>query len=172
MALLEEAGVPKGFKVVIPTRGDTPAFRDAAINVAAQLKTIGLDSTVDIRDTGAFYAAETKGDFQIVVHSVAVAGSTPDQILGEGYTSGGGRNYGRWKNDAIDDLFRQQSRERDPAKRAQLIRQFQLTFLPTYYHIQIAWGGIAAAHWNTLKGWTGLPDLYSNMQLESAWLDA
>ena len=83
MQLLEQAGVPKGFKVVIPTRGDTPAFRDAAINVAAQLKTIGLDSTVDIRDTGAFYAIETKGEFQIVVHSVAVGGATPDQILGE-----------------------------------------------------------------------------------------
>jgi peptide/nickel transport system substrate-binding protein len=171
MTLLEQAGVPKGFKVVIPTRGDTPAFRDAAINVAAQLKTIGLDATVDIRDTGAFYSIESKGEFQIVVHSVAVGGATPDQILGEGYTSTGGRNYGQWKDDALDTLYKAQSRERDPKKRTELIRQFQLAFMKTYFHIHIAWGGIAGAHWNTVKGWTGLPDLYSNMQMEATWLD-
>ena len=171
MTLLEQAGVPKGFKVVLPTRGDSAAFRDAAINVAAQLKTIGLDATVDIRDVGAFYAIESKGDFQIVVHSIAVGGSTADQILGEGYTSKGGRNYGRWSDDALDNLYSQQSRERDPKKRTELIKQFQLAFLKTYFHIHIAWGGIAAAHWDTMKGWTGLPDLYSNMKQESTWLD-
>ncbi|MEO8441115.1 MAG: ABC transporter substrate-binding protein [Betaproteobacteria bacterium] len=172
LALLEQAGVPKGFKIVLPTRGDTPAFRDASINVASQLKTIGLDATVDIRDTGAFYAIEAKGDFQVVVHSVAVGGSTADQILGEGYTSFGGRNYGRWKDDELDALYRQQSRERDPKRRVELIKQFQLAFMKSYYHIQVAWGGIAAAHWSTVQGWTGLPDLYSNMQLERTWINA
>jgi len=171
MALLEQAGVPKGFKIVLPTRGDTPAFRDASINVASQLKSIGLDATVDIRDTGAFYEIEAKGDFQVVVHSVAVGGSTADQILGEGYTSFGGRNYGRWKDDELDMLYSQQSRERDPKRRVELVRQFQLAFMKSYYHIQVAWGGIAAAHWSTVQGWTGLPDLYSNMQLERTWIN-
>ena len=172
MALLEEAGVPKGFKVVLPTRGDSAAFRDAAINIASQLKAIGLDATVDIRDTGAFYAIEAKGDFQIVVHSVAVGGSTPDQILGEGYTSFGGRNYGQWKDEGLDRLYRQQSAERNPKKRAELIRQFQLAFLKTHYQIQVAWGSIAAAHSSTVRGWNGLPDLYSNMQLEQVTMEA
>ena len=172
VALLEQAGVPKGFKVVIPTRGDVPAFRDAAINVAAQLKTVGMDATIDIRDAGAFYAIETKGDFQMVVHSVAMGGSTADQILGEGYTSYGGRNYGQWKDDTLDNLYRQQSRELDPRKRGDLIKQFQLTFLKTYYQINLAWVGYGAAHWNTVQGWSALPDLYANMQLGQAWLDS
>ncbi len=172
VALLEQAGVPKGFKVVIPTRGDVPAFRDAAINIAAQLKTVGLDASVDIRDAGAFYTIETKGDFQMVVHSVAMGGSTPDQILGEGYTSYGGRNYGQWKDDALDNLYRQQSREPDPRKRGELIKQFQLAFLKTHYQINLAWVGYGAAHWNTVRGWTALPDLYANMQFEQVWLDS
>ena len=66
MALLEQAGVPKGFKIVMPARGDVPAFRDSSINVAAQLKTIGLDANVDIRDAGAFFALESKGEFQLL----------------------------------------------------------------------------------------------------------
>lgn len=172
MILLEQAGVPKGFKVAIPTRSDVPAFRDAAINVAGQLKTIGLDATVDIRDAGAFYAIETKGDFQVVVHSVGMGGSTPDQILGEGYTSYGGRNYGQWKDEALDDFYRQQSREPDPAKRGELIKQFQLAFLKTYYQINLAWVGYGAAYWNTVQGWAALPDLYANMQFDKVWLDA
>ena len=171
MELLEQAGVTKGFKVVLLARGDIPAFRDSSINLAGQFKTIGLDATVDVRDAGAFYAAENKGDFQLVAHSVALSGSLPDQILGEGYTSYGGRNYGNWRDDAIDDLFRAQSREADPAKRAKLIEQFQLAFLKSYYQINLAWVGYGAAHLNTLKGWKALPDLYANMQMDRVWLD-
>lgn len=172
IALLEQAGVPKGFKVAILTRGDVPAFRDAAINIAAQLKTVGFDATVDVREAGAFYALESKGDFQMVAHSVAIGGSQPDQILGEGYTSFGGRNYGNWKDEALDNLYRQQSREPDQKRRAEFIRQFQLEFLKTHYQINLAWVGYGAAFANAVKGWVALPDLYANMQMDRIWLDA
>jgi peptide/nickel transport system substrate-binding protein len=172
MALLEQAGVPKGFKIVILTRGDLPAFRDSAINVAAQLKTVGLDATVDVRDTGSFYSMETKGEFQLVAHSVAMGGAVADQIFGEGYTSYGGRNYGNWKDDALDNLFREQSRETDPQKRAALIKKFQLEFLKTYYQVNLAWVGYGAAYSNIFKGWVALPDIYANMQMDKVWLDA
>jgi peptide/nickel transport system substrate-binding protein len=171
IALLEQAGVPKGFKIVMPTRGDVPAFRDASINVASQLKTIGFDATVDVRDAGSFYALENKGDFQLIAHSVALSGSLPDQILGEGYTSFGGRNYGQWKDEAIDNLYLQQSRESDPKKRMELIRQFQLMFLKSHYQINLAWVGYGAAHSNAVKDWLALPDLYANMQMDRVWLD-
>ncbi len=172
IALLEQAGVPKDFKIVIITRGDLPAFRDSAINVAGQLKTVGLDATVDVRDTGSFYTMETKGDFQLVAHSVAMGGSVPDQIFGEGYTSYGGRNYGNWKDDALDNMFREQSREADPQKRTELIKKFQLEFLKTYYQVNLAWVGYGAAHLSTVKGWVALPDIYANMQMDKVWLDA
>jgi peptide/nickel transport system substrate-binding protein len=172
IALLDQAGVTKGTKIVILARGDIPAFRDSAINIAGQLKQIGLDASVDIRDAGAFYKMETGGDFQLVTHSVAMGGSAVDQILGEGYTSYGGRNYGMWKDDAIDNLYREQSRELDPTKRAALIRKFQLEFLKTYYQINLAWVGYGAAHLNTVQGWKALNDLYANMQMDRVWLSA
>ena len=172
MALLEQAGVQKGFKIAMLARGDVPAFRDSSINLAAQLKTVGLDATVDVRDAGTFYTLENSGEFQLVAHSVALSGSLPDQILGEGYTSYGGRNYGGWKDDAIDNLFRAQSREADPEKRKELIRQFQMTFLKTYYQINLAWVGYGAAHSKAMKGWIALPDLYANMQMDNVWLDS
>jgi len=172
MALLEQAGVSKGFKVVMPARGDVPAFRDASINIAAQLKTIGLDVSVDIRDAGAFFTLENKGEFQLIIHSIGLSGSLPDQILGEAYTSFGGRNYGHWKDDAIDEIFRQQSRTVDPQKRRELIRQFQIAFLKTFFHINLAWVGYGAAYTKAMKGWTPMPDIYANMQMDKIWLDA
>ena len=164
--------MPKGFKIVMPARGDVPAFRDASINVAAQLKTIGLDASVDIRDAGAFFALESKGEFQLLIHSIGLSGTLPDQILGEGYTSFGGRNYGHWKDDAIDNLYRQQSQEADPKKRAETIREFQRTFLRSHYHINLAWVGYGAAFWSAVKGWVALPDIYVNMQMDKVWMDA
>jgi peptide/nickel transport system substrate-binding protein len=169
--LLEQAGVPKGFKLVLLARGDIPAFRDSSINLAAQLKTIGIDATVDVRDAGGFYAMETGGQFQCLAHSVAVSGSLPDQILGEGYTSFGGRNYGNWKDDSIDQAFRAQSAESDSAKRRQLIRDFQIQFMKTFYQINLAWVGYGAAHAKSVMGWNALNDLYANMQMDRVWLN-
>jgi peptide/nickel transport system substrate-binding protein len=169
--LLKQAGVPKGFKIALLARGDIPAFRDSSINVAAQLTTIGLDATVDVRDAGGFYAAETSGQFQLVAHSVGLSGSRPDQILGEGYTSFGGRNYGNWKDGSIDAAYRAQSAETDPVKRKQLIKEFQIDFLKTYYQINLAWVGYGGAHAKMFEGWEPLTDLYANMQMDHVWLD-
>ena len=169
--LLTEAGVPKGFKLVLLARGDIPAFRDSSIDLAAQLKAVGFDASVDVRDAGGFYAMETGGQFQCLAHSVAVSGSLPDQILGEGYTSFGGRNYGNWKDDSIDQAFRAQSAEANAAKRKQLIRDFQIQFMKTYYQINLAWVGYGAAHAKSLMGWNALNDLYANMQMDRIWLN-
>lgn len=169
--LLDEAGVPRGFKVSLLARGDLPAFRDSSINVASQLNAVGFDASVDVRDAGAFSTAENRGEFQLVVHSIAVSGSLPDQILGESYTSFGGRNYGKWEDPALDDLYHVQSREPDNEKRKALIRDFQLAFMKTFYHINLAWVGYGAAHSDRVKGWSALPDIYTNMQLDNVFLE-
>ena len=169
--LLEQAGVPKGFKLVLLARGDIPAFRDSSINLAAQLKLVGFDATVDVRDAGGFYAMETGGQFQCLAHSVAVSGSLPDQILGEGYTSFGGRNYGHWKDDSIDQAFRAQSAEADAAKRKQLIRIFQIQFMKTYYQNNHAKNNNNATHQKSVVGWNALNDLFANMLMDRGWLN-
>ena len=125
-----------------------------------------------MRDAGSFYVAEGSGQFQLVAHSVGMSGSRPDQILGEGYTSYGGRNYGKWKDDAIDAAFRAQSAELDPAKRKELIKDFQRRFLKTFYQINLGWVGYGGAHSKMLKGWQPLTDLYANMRMDGVWLES
>ena len=116
--LLEQAGVPKGFQDRRCWRAATfPAFRDSSINRRG--------ATQDHRSRCHRRRARRRWllcdgrpgrQFQLLAHSVAVSGSLPDQILGEGYTSFGGRNYGRWKDDSIDEAFRAQSRRSRPAE--------------------------------------------------------
>jgi len=170
--LLKQAGVAPGLKIRMPARSDLPVFRDSAINVAAQLNTIGFDASVEIVDVGAFVSRELSGDFDIVVHSIAIPGSLPDLILGDAYTSFGSRNYGKWKDDSIDAIFRAQSREADPARRKKLIRDQQLAFMKTFYHVSLAWVGFGYAYRNALKGWKPPIDGFSNMQLDNVWLES
>ena len=61
-----------------------------------------------------------------------------------------------WKDDAIDNLFREQSRELDAEKRAALISKFQLEFLKTYYQINLAWVGYAAGYLRLGEGMEGV----------------
>jgi peptide/nickel transport system substrate-binding protein len=47
-----------------------------------------------------------------------------------------------------------------------------MTFLRTYYHVNLAWVGYGAAFWSAVKGWVALPDIYVNMQMDKVWLDS
>lgn len=171
-ALLAEAGV-SDLSLRMVTRSEVPAFRDSATFIAEQLSQVGITANVESLDTGAFTAAINAGDFDIYPHSIALDGVVPDSILAASYTSGGGRNYGKWSDPAIDAAFLRQSQETDPAKRRELIRTFQIQFLNTFYHIQMAFVGYGYAINDDVQGWNveGQPTLYTNMGFEDVWLD-
>lgn len=170
--LLAEAGA-EGLTLRMVTRSEVPAFRDSATYIAEQLGQIGLNVEVESLDTGAFTAATKDRAFDIYPHSIAMDGVVPDSILGASYTSEGGRNYGGWEDAAIDAAFLAQSQETDPARRAELIRDFQIQFLESYYHIQMAYVGYGYALNNDIQGWNaeGQPTLYTNMDFESLWIN-
>lgn len=170
-ARLAEAGVTD-LALRMVTRSEIPAFRDSATYIAEQLSQIGIQVTVQSLDTGAFTAAINSRDFDIYPHSIALDGAVPDSILGAAYTSTGGRNYGGWSDPSIDEAFIAQSSESNPARRAQLIRDLQIRFLQTHYHIQMAFVGYGYALNDDIQGWNaeGQPTLYTNMDLEGVWI--
>lgn len=170
--LLEEAGAAGAtFRMI--TRAEVPAFRDSATYIAEQLGQVGLEVAVESLDTGAFTAASTSGGFDIYPHSIALEGATPDAILGAAYTSAGGRNYGGWEDPAIDEAYLAQSQELDEDARAELVREFQLQFMNSFYHIHMAFGGYGYVLQDYVQGWNGegQPSLYTNMDLETVSID-
>jgi peptide/nickel transport system substrate-binding protein len=170
--LLEEAGAAGAtFRMI--TRAEVPAFRDSATFIAEQLGQVGLEVAVESLDTGAFTAASTSGGFDIYPHSIALEGATPDAILGASYTSTGGRNYGGWEDPAIDEAYLAQSQELDEDARAELVREFQLQFMNSFYHIHMAFGGYGYALQDYVQGWNGenQPSLYTNMDMETVSVD-
>jgi peptide/nickel transport system substrate-binding protein len=170
--LLAEAGA-EGLTLRMVTRSEVPAFRDSATYIAEQLGQVGLNVEVESLDTGAFTAATNERDFDIYPHSIAMDGVVPDSILGAAYTSEGGRNYGGWDDPAIDEAFIEQSQETDEARRAELIRDFQIEFLETHYHIQMGFVGYGYALNDDIQGWNAenQPTLYTNMDFETVWID-
>ncbi len=170
--LLAEAGA-EGLTLRMVTRSEVPAFRDSATYIAEQLSQVGLNVNVESLDTGAFTAATGSRDFDIYPHSIAMDGVVPDSVLGASYTSDGGRNYGGWVDDGIDAAFIEQSQETDPDRRVELIRDFQLRFLETFYHIQMAFVGYGYAVNDDVQGWNaeGQPTLYTNMDFETVSLN-
>lgn len=169
--LVAEAGA-EGATIRMITRSEVPAFRDSATYIAEQLEQVGFNVEVESLDTGAFTVASRERDFDIYPHSIAISGVAPDAILGEAYTSTGGRNYGDWEDDAIDELYLAQSSETDPDRRTELIRDFQLEFLNSFYHIHMAYVGYGYALAPDVQGWQaeGQPTLYTNMDLKSVYI--
>ena len=110
--LLVEAGYPNGFDLVILSR---TLARNPAIAVAGQLRTIGINATVDYRTVIGYRKARDEGSLQVAVVDTPV-GSVPDasnpldQSWGnESFRLVDDEDIMRWKDEGI--------REVDPEKR-------------------------------------------------------
>jgi peptide/nickel transport system substrate-binding protein len=119
--LLAEAGYPKGFDV-----GDftpTPPFVTVAEAAANFLNAVGIRSRMRSMERATFLAAwrekKLRGIFLAAVGNSGNAASRVESFI----YSKGSYAYGGYPD--IDDLFQQQARERNVARRAALLHQIQ-----------------------------------------------
>ncbi|MBI2886904.1 MAG: ABC transporter substrate-binding protein [Chloroflexi bacterium] len=128
--LLAEAGYPSGLKVDLIDW----YYRDPAETVIGLLKEVGI--TVNRRevDNPTQVTIITKGEYGDMT---AVAWYIPGyEADSENYPflhSKGAKNYGHYSNPEMDKLLDAQRKERDPAKRREILRKIwdlQLTDLP------------------------------------------
>ncbi|MDP2951755.1 MAG: ABC transporter substrate-binding protein, partial [Chloroflexota bacterium] len=135
--LLSEAGYPKGFKFTVASRSLADYVKRAVL-AKEQLKAIGLEVEIDIREDARFYSTLGSGEFDIAIYGLGTPLPEPDQYLADSYLTGS-INWGKYSNKTVDDLYVQQSREMDPAKRQKLLRQIEdilldeLPLIPNYW---------------------------------------
>jgi peptide/nickel transport system substrate-binding protein len=170
-SLLKELGVADGTKVKIMARADLASFTAPAIIITEHLKKIGLSAEVDMAESGTFYQRESNLDFDMVFHSMGLAGLFPDAILGEAWTSVGARNYAQWKNLEIDELFERQSGEPDEAKRRAIIFQMARLHLDNMYWLFMNQSLQYRAHTEKVKGWLPHSGVDDNYHFDAMWLD-
>jgi peptide/nickel transport system substrate-binding protein len=120
--LMEKAGYGpnKHLQVKVSTR-NIAVYRDPAVILIDQIKSIYIDAELDVVDTAQWFPKIARKDYSLGLNLTGNAVDDPDQSFYENYSCGSERNYTNYCNKDIEKLFDQQSVETDVAKRKQLV---------------------------------------------------
>ena len=140
--MLKEAGYDPPAKLgkrvlTTPIASDIP---DLAQLWAAQMRrNLGLDIEIKIVDAPTGVHTFVAGNFDIAELGYGFNIDDPDDWVNAVYGPGA-RNYTRWKHHEFLQMFDQQSREVDRAKRRQILRQMEeFLFTVEDPYIQLLW---------------------------------
>ena len=167
--LLAEAGYPNGFDA-----GDfTPltGFSTAGEAAANYLNAVGIRVKMRTMDPAAFYAAWQEKKLRgLFLTASGTSGNAASRIEAFVYSKGS-HAYGGYPD--IDEIFQQQARERDPAKREALLHRIQqltierVMFAPIWStRVLIGVGPRVADHTINLVPLSQWPS-YEDMRLKS-----
>jgi peptide/nickel transport system substrate-binding protein len=122
-------GPEKHLAIKVSTR-NIPAYRDAAVILIDQLKSIYIDGELEPVETANWFPKIGRKDYQVGLNITGSAVDDPDQQFYENYACGSERNYTDYCNKALDAKFDAQSGEPDPDRRRALVweidKQLQL----------------------------------------------
>ncbi len=120
--LMQKAGYgpDKKLQIKVSTR-NIPVYRDPAIILIDQLKTIHIEAELDVVDTAQWFPKVARKDYSLGLNLTGNAVDDPDQSFYENYSCGSERNYTGYCNKDIEKLFDEQSMEKDAAKRKKLV---------------------------------------------------
>jgi peptide/nickel transport system substrate-binding protein len=120
--LMQKAGYgpDKHLAVKVSTR-NLGEYRDPAVILIDQLKSIYIDGELDVVDTAQWFPKVARKDYMLGLNLTGNAVDDPDQSFYENYSCGSERNYTNYCNKEIEKLFDQQSMEPDVNKRKKLV---------------------------------------------------
>src|SRR4030088_636358 len=120
--LMQKAGYgpDKHLAVKVSTR-NIPVYRDPAVILIDQIKSIYIDAELEVVDTAQWFPKVARKDYTLGLNLTGNAVDDPDQSFYENYSCGSERNYTNYCNKDIEKLFDQQSVETDVAKRKALV---------------------------------------------------
>jgi len=160
-ALLEEAGVGRGFAMTIDTMPDN---RSAAEVIAFYLQQVGIQAQVQTwGDYGAMIDAIRRGDRDAWVDSWGNATLDPSDIAEPKLQTGGRGNYSGYSNPRVDELLALAARSSDPAAREAAYREVQQII---YDEAPMLFGWVAQDLYainRRVEGWRPSPDSRINL---------
>jgi peptide/nickel transport system substrate-binding protein len=171
--LMEKAGYgpDKHLQVKVSTR-NIPVYRDPAVILIDQLKSIYIDADLDVVETANWFSKIARKDYALGLNLTGNAVDDPDQSFYENYSCHSERNYTNYCNPDIEKLFDQQSQETDIDKRKKLVWEIDKKLQddvarPIIYH------GRTGTCWQPyVKGITVMVNSsYNGYRYEDVWLD-
>jgi oligopeptide transport system substrate-binding protein len=152
--LLAEAGYGPDKPLTLQLRYNTSeTHKKVAIAVAAMWKQLGITTNLLNADVAVHYDALKQGDFDVARAAWIADYPDPQNFLYLLQTSTGPNNYGRYSNPQFDQLMDEAGKERDQAKRMDLMHQAEAIALgesatiPIFYSVS---KNLVATY---VKGW-------------------
>lgn len=170
--LLQEAGVPSGFRLALLNRDVRMPYEHIGVFVIDQWRRIGLQVDHVVRETGSYLASLRAGDYDVAVDYSCDFLDEPDVQLTK-YVSAdkSAINHGGYIDRTLDELYERQSRERDPQERLRLVRAFERRVLDEQaYQFPVLWWNRIIPHDAKLRGYVVSPSHYLEPDIETYWL--
>jgi len=164
-------GPDKHLAIKVSTRNIAP-FRDPAVILLDQLKTIWIDAELDPVDTANWFPKVVRKDYQVGLNLTGSAVDDPDQQFFENYACGSQRNYTGYCNKDLDKLFVEQSSEADQEKRRKLVWEIDKKLQEDGARPIILHGRAATCWAPQVKGIVLVVNsIYNGWRFEDVWLD-
>jgi peptide/nickel transport system substrate-binding protein len=113
-------GPDKPLKIKVSTR-NLSTYRDPAVVLIDQLKSIYIDAELEPVESGAWFAKIARNDYSVGLNLTGNGIDDPDQAFYENYACGSERNYTHYCNKELEALFDKQSQETDVDKRKKMV---------------------------------------------------
>ncbi|MEK7778074.1 MAG: ABC transporter substrate-binding protein [Chloroflexota bacterium] len=120
--LVKDAGYPNGLEV--PQMARLPLAPYSELN-QQELAIIGIRGPLDQVTATVHGDRLGKIDYLINPYILRMTTSDPDEVIGQHWVTGGGRNVTGYSNPEVDRLFVQMSSELDLAKKVALFKQIE-----------------------------------------------
>src|SRR5213596_1980200 len=128
--LLKEAGVPDSFSFTFKNRGIPHPYEPLGIWLIDQWRHIGLSVKQEFIEASAYHPMLQRGDFDVAMDFQCSFVVEPDLDIDKFQSMGiSDRNFGRYKDPVLDDLFMKQARALDPEERKRYLRAFEKRLL-------------------------------------------
>lgn len=170
-ALLKEAG-QENLTFTLTVRNGPPILVDFGVYLIDQWRQIGVNVENNVVETPPWASAISEGSFEAIVDIFSALREEPTEQLTK-YVSYdvSARSAGRFTDRELDALFSAQAVEPDPAKRMDLLRQFEARLLDQSYSLPVVWLERDVVMASALKGWTFSPSNFLYLDQSETWLD-
>jgi len=171
--LMQKAGYgpEKHLAIKVSTR-NIPIYRDPAVILIDQLKSIYIDGELDVVDTAQWFPKIARKDYALGLNLTGNAVDDPDQSFYENYSCGSERNYTNYCNKDIEKLFDAQSQETDIEKRKKMVWDIDKKLQEDVARPIIFYGRSATCWQPYVKNITVMVNSsYNGYRYEDVWLD-
>lgn len=169
--LLKEAG-HENLKFQLHNRTLAEPYTPVGVFLIDQWRRIGVTAEHSQVETTPYFGNLVDGKFEVAMYPVTVpADDVTAQHQSYLTNKKSPISYSRHTDTKLDDLWDQQNRTLDVAKRKALVHEFEKRLLTENYCLTVHWWQRIVVLNKKIKGWHMSPSHFQGQDLISVWLD-